>query len=171
MKTLPITETINGNERSAFCAVAIAAAALCASADTFTYVDHWPSGTGDETATEVVVPDNTPATISTADDVTRVARLTAISLGTGATVTYNASTALTLSAALSGTGSFLGRNSALLTIAADNSGLVSPGHFDFSNAQVRVSHENGLGAATSGRANFYFANNSLLDFDCNANGV
>ena len=146
------------------------AAATALHADTFTYVDHWPDGTS-ETETEVVVPDNTTAAIATAEDVVRVARLTSISIGSGAVVKYTASTALTLSAELSGTGTFIGDNSALLTIAADNSGLTAPGHFNFTNAQVLVSHENGLGAAASGRADFFFGANSLLDFAANANGV
>ena len=139
-------------------------------ADSFIYSGHWPDGTS-ETATEVVVPDGTTATISTDDDVARVARLTSISIGDGAVVKYTASTAMTLSAALSGTGAFIGENSALLTIAADNSGLTAPGHFAFTNAQVLVSHEDGLGAAATGRADFYFDTNSLLDFVVNANGV
>ena len=171
MKTLPTTGAINCNVLSAFCMLAVATMALCAYADSFTYVDHWPSGTGDETATDVVVPDNTPATIATAEDVARVERLTSISLGTGATVMYNSSTPMTLSAALSGTGSFFGRDSAMLTIAADNSGLTAPGHFAFTNAQVLVSHEDGLGAAASGAADFFFDSNSLLDFVANAAGV
>ena len=171
MKTQPTTGATNCNVLSAFCMLAVATMALCAYADPFTYVDHWPSGTGDETATEVIVPDNTPATISTADDVARVERLTSISIGEGATVMYNSSTPMTLSAALSGTGAFIGRDSAMLTIAADNSGLTAPGHFAFTNAQVLVSHENGLGAASTGKAVFFFDTNSLLDFVANENGV
>ena len=136
----------------------------------FEYDDHWPNGTT-ETETEVVVPDGKTATISTADDVARVERLTSISIGSGAVVKYTASTAMTLSAALSGTGAFIGKDSALLTIAADNSGLAAPGHFAFTNAQVLVSHEDGLGAAATGRADFMFDSNSLLDFVVNANGV
>ena len=171
MKTQPTTGAINCNVLSAFCMLAVATMALCAYADPFTYVDHWPSGDGDETATEVIVPDGTTATISTSEDVERVARLTSISIGDGATVMYNSSTPMTLSAALSGTGSFFGRDSAMLTIAADNSGLTAPGHFAFTNAQVLVSHENGLGSAATAAAYFYFDSNSLLDFTMNANGV
>ena len=144
MKTLPMT-------------LAIAAAALCASADSFTYVDHWPSGTGDETATEVVVPDNTTATISTADDVTRVARLTAISLGgSAAKVDYTASSALALAASVSGSGKFSAISSGNLTLSGDNSELESPGCFFFSNTAVTVASRYGLGSTRTATLHYWF---------------
>ena len=164
MKTLPMIKTISGDVRAAFCAVAIVATALCASADPFTYVDHWPSGTAPETATEVVVPDNTTATISTTEDVTRVARLTAISLGTGATVTYDSSTALTLSAALSGYGTFECVDSAGIVLSGDNSQLVSPGTFFFTNTSVIVSNRYGLGSTGTAMVKYCYG-------DKNGNGL
>ena len=42
-------------------AVALAGA-FALHTDVFTYVDHWPSGSGDETATAVVVPENVDGT-------------------------------------------------------------------------------------------------------------
>ena len=158
-------------ENTVVASLALFSFSACAFADTFTYIDHWPSGDGDETATDVVVPDGTTATISTDNDVFRVERLTSISIGAGATVLYNSSSAMTLTAPLSGTGAFIGKDSGLLTISSDNSGLTAPGHFAFTNAQVLVVYENGLGAASSGAAYFYFDSNSLLDFTMNANGV
>ena len=73
---------------SVLAAILASAAANAVLADSFTYIDHWPSGTGDETATEVLVPDGTTATIATADDVSRVERLTAVSFGGGESVLH-----------------------------------------------------------------------------------
>ena len=127
-------------------------------ATSFTYVDHWPSGSGDETATEVVVPDNTMAAISTAEDVARVARLTSISLGgSAAKVDYTASDALALSASVSGAGKFSAVSSGNLTLSGDNSGLVSPGCFFFSNTAVTVASRYGLGSANTARLEYFFA--------------
>ena len=126
--------------------------------DPFVYSDHWPSGTGDETATEVVVPDNTSATISTAEDVARVARLTAISLsGSAAKVDYTASDALALAASVSGSGKFSAISSGNLTLSGDNSGLESPGCFFFSNMAVTVASRYGLGSANTARLEYFFA--------------
>ena len=153
-------------------AFALASMALgLAHADPFVYNGHWPSGEGDETATEVEILPNGNATIATLDDVSRVSRLTSISIGADATVLYSSETALTLSAALSGEGTFIAENSGTLTLAGDNSGLVSPGHIALTNSPVAVTHFNGLGSSSSGMAMVYFGANSLLDFHANSSGV
>ena len=139
-------------ENTVVASLALFSFSACAFADTFTYIDHWPSGDGDETATDVVVPDGTTATISTDNDVFRVERLTSISIGAGATVLYNSSSAMTLTAALSGTGLFDATGTTTLTITEDNSGLVSPGAFHFEANNVIVTHPNGLGSSGTGRA-------------------
>ena len=110
--------------RKAALVFASAMASICAMATPFTYVDHWPDGTS-ETETEVVVPDGTTAAISTADHVARVARLASISLGgSAAKVDYTASSALALSAAVSGAGVFSAVSAGNLTLSGNNSGLV-----------------------------------------------
>ena len=137
-------------------AFAVATASVCAFAEPFTYDGHWPSGTGAETATEVVVPDGVPAPIADADDVAAVARLTSISLGSGAKVEYTASTPLSLSASVSGAGVFSAVSAGDLTLSGDNSGLVSPGCFFFSNTAVTVSSRYGLGSTNSAQLVYWF---------------
>ena len=139
-----------------FVMVATMVAGALAFADPFVYVDHWPSGSGDETATEVLIPDGTTAPIATAEDVARVARLTSISLGGGdATVAYTASDALSLSASVSGTGRFSAVSAGDLTLSGDNSDLVSPGCFFFSNMAVTVSSRYGLGSTGSATLHYW----------------
>lgn len=131
---------------------------LLALGDPFVYSDHWPSGTGDETATEVSIPDGTNATISTAEDVARVARLTAISLGgSAARVDYTASSALALAASVSGSGKFSALSAGTLTLSGDNSGLLSPGSFFFSNTAVTVASRYGLGSTGTAAVEYFFA--------------
>ena len=151
--------------------------ALSLKAETFTYVDHWPSGTGSETATEVIVPDGVPASIATATDVTRVERLTALTIGSGASVSYTASEALDLSAAVSGTGTFSASSAGALTLAGDNSNLTAPGCFSIDNTPVVVRHLNGLGSRATGAAvlsapaDALYAANATITFVVGASGV
>ena len=137
-------------------AVACATCTLALYATTFTYEGHWPDGTT-ETETEVVIPDGTTATIANATDVAAVARLTSISFGgSGAKVEYTASSALALSASVSGTGKFSAISSGDLTLSGNNSGLVSPGCFFFSNTAVTVASRYGLGSTGSAQLEYHF---------------
>ena len=141
------------------------------SPESFVYVDHWPSGQAGETSLAVTVPAGVQAVIADEDDVAAVSRLKSICIEEGASVVYTASKDLVLGAALSGKGAFIGLDSALLTIAADNSALLAPGHFAFTNAKVLVSGEYGLGSRDTGAARFFFDSNSSLDFLANSEGV
>lgn len=133
-------------------------------AEPFVYVDHWPSGSGDETATEVTVNTATAA-IATATDVERVRRLTAITLsGTTSKVTYSAADPLALTASVSGDGTFRAENSGRLTILGDNSGLSSSGRFELYNSPVVVSNRFGLGCSTTKSTKIFFGKNSSIDF-------
>jgi hypothetical protein len=141
------------------------------SPESFVYVDHWPSEQAGETSLSVTVPAGVQAVIADEDDVAAVSRLKSICIEEGASVVYTASKELELGAALSGKGAFIGLDSALLTIAADNSALLAPGHFAFTNAKVLVAREYGLGSRDTGAARFFFDSNSSLDFLANSEGV
>ena len=148
---------------SVLAAILASAAANAVLADSFTYIDHWPSGTGDETATEVLVPDGTTATIATADDVSRVERLTAVSFGGGAAkVCYTASAALDLSASVSGPGKFLAESAGSLTLRGDNSGLT--GSFSITNTPLLVGSRYGLGGSSTEAAYFHYGTAGTFDF-------
>ena len=59
-------------------------------------------------------------------------------LAEGATLSYTAAEALELSAKVSGAGVFEAVGAGLVTLSADNSGLISPGQFVFRGTPVLV---------------------------------
>ena len=77
-----------------------------------------------------------------------------IVLAEGATLSYTSPEALELSAKVSGAGVFEAVDAGLVTLSADNSGLVSPGQFVFRKTPVLVTSETGLGGGASGAATF-----------------
>ena len=77
-----------------------------------------------------------------------------IVLAEGATLSYTSPEALELSAKVSGAGVFEAVDAGLVTLSADNSGLVSPGQFVFRRTPVLVTSETGLGGGGSGEATF-----------------
>ena len=104
--------------------------------------------------------------VSDSSDAAALAAATSLVLNSGATLLYTASDPLALSATVSGTGAFVGVGAGVVTISGDNSGLVAPGHFAFTNTVVAVAHEHGLGAAGTGTAHFYSASSAQpLRFD------
>lgn len=111
----------------------------------------WP----DEEDGVATVPKNAQVTISD-DDVTKVAKLAAIRMGSGATVTCSPTVALAIKARISGTGAFRIVDAANVVILGDNSKLASPGSFYIENSAVAVSNRFGLGSARTGAANVKF---------------
>lgn len=89
-------------------------------------------------------------------DVSALEAANALTIPEGVTLLYASGKPLALSARVSGAGVFEATNAAAtITISADNSGLVSPGHFSFaSTTPVVVTDEHGLGGAESGAAEF-----------------
>ena len=94
------------------------------------------------------------ATVDDAEGAAALAAARAIELAQGVELTYTASAPLELSAEVSGSGVFAATSSGLVTLSADNSALVSPGHFAFSNTPVLVTSETGLGGGASGAVKF-----------------
>ena len=93
----------------------------------------------------------------TVDDEAGVAVLAAASeivLAEGVRLSYVAAEELELSAKVSGLGVFEAVDAGLITLSADNSGLVSPGQFVFKRTPVLVTSETGLGGGDSGEATF-----------------
>jgi hypothetical protein len=78
------------------------------------------------------------ATVDDAEGAAALAAARAIELAQGVTLTYTASAPLELSATVSGSGVFAANSSGQITLSADNSALIAPGHFAFSNTPVLV---------------------------------
>ena len=105
-----------------------------------------------EAANELRVPAGTTVSIATADDVTRFAALDAIVFEEGdepGRIDYTAAEPLDLKATLSGPGVFAATGAGRLTLLGDNSGLVAPGCFAFTNTLCVVSNEFGLGSSAT----------------------
>ena len=86
----------------------------------------------------------------TVDDAAGAAALAAareIVLSEGATLSYSAAEELELSAKVSGSGVFEAVDSGMITLSADNSGLVSPGQFVFRKPPFSSLQKRGLEAA------------------------
>ena len=111
----------------------------------------WP----DEEDGVATVPKGAQVTISD-DDVPKVAKLSAIRMGSGATVTCSPTVALAIKARISGTGTFRIVDAANVVLLGDNSKLASPGSFYIENSAVAVSNRFGLGSARTGAANVKF---------------
>ena len=95
------------------------------------------------------------ATVDDAEGAAALAAARAIELAQGVTLTYTANAPLELSAAVSGSGVFAANSSGQITLSADNSALIAPGHFAFSNTPVLVTSETGLGGGASGAVKFF----------------
>ena len=87
-------------------------------------------------------------------DIGNVTNLDLISVGAEATLQITTTQPLTLAAPIVGTGTITANSAGPVVLAADNSGVVSPGHFDFTDTKVTVRHPNGLGGANAGIARF-----------------
>ena len=112
----------------------------------------WP----DEPGATAVVPRDMTVEITDAD-VEKVSKLGAIELGLDSTVNcINGENYLTLTAPVSGLGTFRIVNSAGVTLLGDNSGLVAPGSFYVENSALAVSNRFGLGCADTGAAEIKF---------------
>ena len=98
------------------------------------------------------VPAGTAVSIASADDVAKFAALDAIVFEEGdepGRIDYTAAEPLVLKATLSGPGVFAATGAGQLTLLGDNSGLVAPGHFAFTNTLCVVSNEFGLGSSAT----------------------
>ena len=157
--------------------VLVGAEADCPAELTFTDGAVYRCATGDWTGWPssgiAYVPVGATAAIATADDVVNVANLDGIvflndgsDAAKASCVTYTAAEPLRLKAVVSGLGSFIATDAALLTILGDNSALVAPGHFAFTNSPVIVSNRCGLGSSATGAAWLMFGARSSIDFGC-----
>ena len=93
-------------------------------------------------------------TVDSSGDAALLASASALEIPAGVTLRYVAADALALSAAVSGSGVFSAESSGAITLSADNSGLLSPGHFAFSSTPVVVTDERGLGGGGTAAATF-----------------
>ena len=118
---------------------------------------------------EVVIPDGSEVVI-TADDIEKVQALSAIKAGVRTRITCrDLSREFELSCAISGSIVFDASDCEKIILNSDNSGIINPGGFIFSNTTVVVSNRFGLGGALTGAAHFYPAaplteNRSMLTF-------
>lgn len=87
-------------------------------------------------------------------DVSALAAAKSLEIPEDVTLLYASGKPLALSASVSGAGVFKATSAGTVTISADNSGLVAPGHFSFESTPVVVTDEHGLGGAESGAAEF-----------------
>lgn len=111
----------------------------------------WPKA---GTATMVTMPDGTEAEI-TDENVDDVMALTEIKAGEGVKIVCRTSgRALDLKASVSGDASFVFHDAGTVVLSGDNSGLISPGGFAFSNTTVVVSNRFGLGGTRTAAATF-----------------
>ena len=117
----------------------------------------------------VTIPDGVAVEI-TDDDIEKIDALTSIKAGVGARISCRTSVSpFVLKASLSGDVVFDARDCGTVVLAGDNSGIISPAGFVFSNTTVVVSNRFGLGGALTGPAHFYPAaplaeNRSQLSF-------
>lgn len=87
-------------------------------------------------------------------DVSALEAAKSLAIPEGVTLLYASGKPLALSANISGSGVFSATSAGTVTVSADNSGLVAPGHFSFASTPVVVTDEHGLGGAESGAAEF-----------------
>ena len=108
----------------------------------------WHGWTGDT----IVVPDG--MTVSLLDeDVDAAMAATSIVVNAGARVNVaTTNRTLVLSADVSGHGVFSFNACAPVVLACDSSGLLAPGHYEFTDTKVTVRNPRGLGGSDTGRA-------------------
>ena len=125
------------------------------------------------TATKAVVPDGVVAEVLDAD-LPKLAALAEVECGVGAKIVFKTTADfIDLTAKFSGGVEILVfTDGARVVLDADNSGIVSPGAFIFSNTTVVVSNRYGLGSTAASPATFWPAvpfnsdsNKSYLYFD------
>ena len=126
----------------------------------------WPEAGSVE---EVVIPDDTEVVIG-ADDIEKVQALSSIRAGVRTRIICRTgSREFELPCAISGDVVFDAGDCGKIILNSDNSGILDPGGFVFSNTTVVVSNRFGLGGALTGAAHFYPAaplteNRSTLTF-------
>ena len=117
----------------------------------------------------VAIPDGVEVEISD-NDIGKVQSLSAIETGVGSKIFLRTTESpVVLNASISGDVTFDARDCGTVVLAGDNSGIIAPGGFIFSNTTVVVSNRFGLGGALTGAAHFYPAaevtkNRSTLTF-------
>lgn len=128
----------------------------------------WPDA---GTATEAQVPDGVTAEVTDAD-LDRLAALETVTCGADSKVVFRTTRKdIRLAAKFTGGASVeVFTDGATVVLDGDNSGLVSPGGFVFSNTTVIVSNRYGLGSVRTAPATFtpaqpFAANQSRLFFD------
>ena len=126
----------------------LAVFAVCAALGFAAFAEGLP------TAENGVITIDGEVTVSDSEGAAALAAATGLVLNEGAVLTYTATDDLALSANVSGTGTFKATSSGKVTLSGDNSGLVSPGHFEFDEACVAVLSEYGLGSSDTATATF-----------------
>lgn len=117
---------------------------------------------------DVEIAANTTVEIA-ASDVAQIesgaSRVTSLKINSGATVRFTGDSASTLhiNFPISGSGTFLANAKGTVVLNSDNSGLVAPGHFAFTNSLCVVSNEFGLGGKSTGPAWFYIGTSGDRD--------
>lgn len=127
---------------------------VCAAMSAFAVADGVTYGTLPAADADGRITLTESVEVADAEDAATLAAAKSLVIPEGMTLRYTSSEPLALSAAVSGAGVFAATNAGTITISADNSGLVSPGHFSFAATPVVVTDEHGLGGAESDAATF-----------------
>lgn len=126
----------------------------------------WPEAGTSQTA---VIPDGAVVSL-TDDDIEKVSALSQIRAGVGTRIVCKTTqTPFELKPSLSGDLVFEAESCGTVILSGDNTNILSPGGFVFSNTTVIVSNRYGLGSALTGAAHFWPAaplteNKSVLQF-------
>ncbi len=107
-------------------------------------------------AGDVVVPKMTEVVV-TAADLPVISNVTSLTLGNNSRVLFPSLGSIDINFPVSGKGTVSFASMDEVVIFSDNSALVSPGHFEFTNTHVCVSNRFGLGSAATGPCMFYTA--------------
>ncbi|MBR2838759.1 MAG: hypothetical protein IKE55_08250 [Kiritimatiellae bacterium] len=105
-------------------------------------------------AGDVVVPKNA-AVVVTAADLPIISNVTSLTLGNASTVSFPNLGSMDIRFPIAGRGTVSFADSDEVVIFSDNSGLVSPGHFEFARTHVCVSNRFGLGSSATAACMFY----------------
>ena len=118
-------------------------------------VDSEPAGEwGGWHAGDVVVPKMVEVVV-TAEDLPVISNVTSLALGNSSKVSFSGLGPMDLDFPISGKGTVSFASMDEVVIFSDNSALVSPGHFEFTNTHVCVSNRYGLGSSATGSCMFY----------------
>ena len=103
---------------------------------------------------DVVVPKGAEVVV-TAADLPIISNVTSLTLGNNSRVLFSGLGPMDLNFPVSGNGTVSFASMDEVVIFSDNSGLVSPGHFEFARTHVCVSNRFGLGSSATAACMFY----------------